>query len=675
MNKLLKYLPFHFLLALIVGVCIQFFTNFWMFGFQKLGIILILLLLSLALLHFYKKRIVFTFFCWISFVFIGIISVYIHDTRNYTNYYKNVVNKNSVVIIKIKKVLKPSNYYNKYKAEVIQIDTIKTRGKIILNVLKDSINKLQIDHQFLLKPVFVDINAPLNPHQFNYKKYLEKQQVYSQVFVENYKLKKLQVTSFSLVGLASKFRIKIQNKLKEYHFSKNEFAVINALLLGQRQDISKELLEEYSQAGAIHILAVSGLHVGIILLLLIAFFKPLERLKYGVYLKTFLIVLLLWGFAFIAGLSASVVRAVTMFTFVAVGQSLQRNKVIEHSLVTSMFVLLLIQPMFLFNVGFQLSYLAVFGIVWIQPKLYKLWQPKLNIIDKIWQLSTVSIAAQIGILPLSLFYFHQFPGLFLVSNLVIIPFLSGILSGGILVIGLALFNILPQFLANFYEAIIWLLNKFVGYISYQETFLFQNVSMSFLEMISWYIFLIVGLQFFIYKKAKQLPYVLIAILLVQSVFIFEKKQRNVKEELIVFHKNRKSIIGNRVGKELTLFTDLDSESISKEQLITSYNIGENTQLKGYRKLSSVFNINRDKILLIDSLGVYHIPVLKESIVLLQYSPKINLKRMITTLQPKKIIADGTNYKSYIYHWQKTCKQEKTPFHYTGKNGAFILFDK
>ena len=131
--------------------------------------------------------------------------------------------------------------------------------------------------------------------------------------------------------------------------------MIKALVLGQRSTVSKELLQKYTQAGAIHILAVSGLHVGIILLILSILLQPLERLWQGKFIKLFLILVLLWGFALIAGLSASVVRAVTMFSAVAIAMVSKRKVLVIHSLITSMFVLLLVKPLFLFDVGFQLS--------------------------------------------------------------------------------------------------------------------------------------------------------------------------------------------------------------------------------------------------------------------------------------------------------------------------------
>jgi competence protein ComEC len=476
------------------------------------------------------------------------------------------------------------------------------------------------------------------------------------------------------LGISEKFRDGIQESLEKYNFKADELAVINALLLGQRQDISKELIADYTRAGAIHILAVSGLHVGIILLILSWIFKPLERLKQGKFIKTILVVLFLWIFAFIAGLSASVVRAVTMFTFLAVGLAFQRKNVIEFSLISSMFFLLVLKPMFLFDVGFQLSYLAVFGIIWIQPRLYKGYKPRFKIVDKFWQLITVSFAAQVGVLPLSLFYFHQFPSLFWLSNLIIIPFLGAILIGGILIIFFSLIGFLPQFLGTFYGFVISLMNNFVGWISKQEQFLWKEISMSFFLMVSCYIFVIFAARFLIDKSARKLIYFLISILIIQSVLVFETHQKKIKKEFIVFHKSRNSVIGIRTGQKLLVHHDLDSLGIQKSNFITSYRIGENVDQAFNMNIPSFFEFEKQQILVIDSLGIYQLKGLKNPIVILQYSPKINLERLIKIINPKQIIADGNNYKTFVNRWKVICENEKTPFYYTGINGAFV-YDK
>jgi len=670
MKKLLGYLPFHFLLFLILGICCQFFADG--LGFEIVTILCIFFSLCI-LSYFIRKKSLFIFMSWFAFFLLGMLVVYQGDETKNENYYERFLTDSNTSIVKIIKVLKPGNYNYKYKATVIQVNDCKTIGSVLLNVQKDSfISTLKVDDEILFKEEFIEINTSLNPHQFDYQSYLAKQGIHRQVFIKYHEFLMLNSKSESLLGIIYTIRTEIQKSLHTYHFSDDELAVMNALLLGQRQDISKELIDEYSKAGAIHILAVSGLHVGVILLILSSLFKPLERIRKGKFLKLIIILVFLWFFALLAGMSASVVRAVTMFTAVAIGQFLNKRNAIEHSLIFSMFILLLCKPLFLFEVGFQLSYLAVFGIIWIQPVIYNRWKPRFLLLDKAWQLITVSIAAQLGVLPLSLFYFHQFPGLFLVSNLVIIPFLGCILIGGILILTLASLSILPEFLADFYGFIISLLNSFIAFIAKQEEFLLSSISFSGLKMIASYLLIISGFQFFIKRNSKRLLVCLGSIFLFQVIMIYEKFTNEIQQEFVVFHKSRNSILGQRIGAELFVYYDMDSLEIAKQNLLKNYKVGENVQYRYSHQLPNLFNQKQQPILLIDSLGIYNLKGLTNPIIILQQSPKINLERLIKTLNPKQIIADGSNYKSSVLLWQQTCFKTKTPFWSTYQNGAYIV---
>ena len=670
MKRLSKYLPLHFLVFLILGIGIQFYTQIWTFGFLKLFFVLLLLAISLCAFRNKKGS---TIIAVILFFSIGISSVYIQDARNFKNHYTHFYKEETRVVLRISKVLKPGFYQDKYVAEVVQMHTGKTRGAVLLNIQKDSLRELlAIDDQILVNAEFKRVSPPLNPNQFNYKEYLAKQGIYHQLFIESTQFLQLSNTKSSLVGISGKFRNKIQRSLLKYNFKRDELAVITALLLGQRQEISKELLTDYASAGAIHILAVSGLHVGIILLILSFLFKPIEKVKNGTYLKALCIVLLLWMFAFIAGLSASVVRAVTMFTFLAIGQSLQRKKVVEFSLISSMLFLLIVKPMFLFDVGFQLSYLAVFGIIWVQPKLVTLYNPRFLIDKKVWQLITVSIAAQVGILPLSIYYFQQFPGLFVLSNLVIIPFLGAILIGGILVICMSLLHVLPNFLALMYGYVISLMNDFVSWVGAQEQFLFKEISISFAMMLCCYLLIFSGILYLIKRTPRKFIFFLIVVLLIQSLYFFEEKKAIEKESLIVFHKSRFSIVGKRKGLNLKIQQHIDTLKPSEINIIKSYVTAEYIQYVENVNFKNFIQFKEKNILIVDSLGVYKLNKLVHPIVILQYSPKINLERLIHRLKPSLIIADGSNYKSYASNWEKISIKNKIPFHDTRKKGAFKL---
>jgi len=670
MKKLLGYLPFHFLLFLIAGICCQFYTDYWNYGIVISACILIFLSLTA---YWQRKTLFFVFITWITFFLTGMILVYENDATNHTNYFEKHLKNTSKVILAIDKVLKPGNYHHKYVADVVQLDSKKTTGHVLLNIEKDSTSLLfHTGDLVFLKNKFQDIKSSLNPHQFNYKHYLKKQGINQQVYITHQEILLLDESKVSLLRFIDAFRVKIQKSLRRYHFTDDELAVMNALLLGQRQEISKQLSDNYSKAGAIHILAVSGLHVGVILLILSFILKPLERVNNGKLIKLVLVILSLWFFAILAGLSASVIRAVTMFSAIALGQFFNKRNAVEHSLIFSMFIILLWKPLFLFDVGFQLSYTAVFGIIWIQPVLYQLWKPNFFIVDKGWQLITVSVAAQLGVLPISLFYFHQFPALFFISNLIIIPFLGVILGLGLVVLVLSYESILPLFLEGFYGDVISILNKVVAFVARQESFLFSEISFSALKMIFSYLLIISGFQLFLKLNTKRCFLFFGSILAFQCVLILEKYTIAQKSEFIVFHKSKNSIIGIRKGSSFELYHSMDSLQISSQKLLINYKVGENITSQNYHKLSNLMYYDKQVVLIIDKDGLYDIKELNNPIVLLRQSPKINLQRLVKKLKPAIIIADGSNYKSYIENWNTTCKNLKTPFWTTYNQGAYVL---
>ncbi len=670
MKKLLGYLPLHFLFFLILGSCFQFFTNFWNLSDYNF----FYLFSSFCLLGFFlRKKKIFIIITAAFFFFLGIKNVYNEDATKRKFLVERDLTDAAPTILQIKKVLKPGIYHDKYLTEVTQVAQKPTSDALLLNIKKDSMSKkYMIGDQILIKTQFLPIRSPLNPHQFDYREYLSKQGVYFQVFVTQKEVYFLEKNVVTFSGWMHAFRTKLQNSLLNYNFSDDELSVINALLLGNRVEISKELTNDYSKAGVIHILAVSGLHIGIILWFLSYLLKPLERIRKGVLIKLIIIILFLWFFALLAGMSASVVRAVTMFSAVAVGQFINKKNAIEQSLILSMFIILLCKPLFLFDVGFQLSYLAVFGIIWIQPIFYNLWNPRYYLIKKAWQIITVSIAAQIGVLPISLFYFHQFPGLFLISNLIIIPFLGTIIGLGIIVLILSYEALLPNFLADFYGAIISFLNDIVKYMANKEAFLLSEISFFGIKMLATYIVIIAVFQFILKRNAGRLFIFLSSILIFQAVVLYEKYKIQTTQEFIVFHKNRYSIFGQREGVFCEIYHTMDSEAIKNVSLLRDYKIGENISYKIHQKTSNLFYVDDQPILIVDKEAVYMLTKLLNPIVVLQQSPKLNLDRLIFTLQPTLIIADGSNYKSDINRWEKSCKALKIPFWSTYKKGAFVL---
>ena len=670
MKNLLGYLPLHFLCFLILGITFQWQLDIWNYGTDFFFYIFFSLWFVGAI---FRKSFIFKVITWFTFFLLGIFLVYHGDPRNNKNYYQNFLTDSTTITLQVDRVLKTGINHHQYFTKVIQLDQQQTTGNVLLHIQKDSLfSGCKIGDRLLIKNHLIPIQKPSNPHQFDYQNYLSKKNIYQQVFVKNQQVIFIKSSAEQWLRIVDDVRIKIQKSLKNQHFSQDEFAVINALILGQRQEISKELINDYSKAGAIHILAVSGLHVGIILLIFSYLLKPLEWFKKGKVIKFCLLIIFLWFFALLAGMSASVVRAVTMFSAVAFGQFINRKNAIEQSLVLSMFLLLLVKPMFLFDVGFQLSYLAVFGIIWIQPVVYNLWQPRIYILRKAWQILSVSIAAQFGVLPLSLYYFHQFPGLFLISNLVIIPFMGVILTLGIIIIMLTLASKIPELLVDIYSNIISILNQFVGLIASQEKFLFTEISFSGLKMIVAYLITVIGFQFYLKRNGKILLVFLGSILIFQGVFWYEKYSTEIKNEFVVFHQSRNSMIGQRTGKYLKVYHDLDSLSRRSKSILNNYKTGEQIHYKTHQKIPTLFFIGKQPILIINKNVIYDLDELQYPIIVLQQSPKINMERLIKTLQPRQIVADGSNYKSMTELWEISCKKNDISFWSTYKKGAYSI---
>ncbi|MBA4323416.1 MAG: competence protein, partial [Odoribacter sp.] len=309
-------------------------------------------------------------------------------------------------------------------------------GKAIIYLQKDSFSSgLHYGDRLFISSDFSEVRSPQNPSEFNYKKYLSNRFVYHQSYVKSGKWKLVSRDHGNIFMTAA---INIRNLFlgifRDNKITGREYAVSSALILGYTDKIDPELMKDYSNVGVIHILSVSGMHVGVIFLVLNYLLFFFEKFRHGKIIKTIILLLLIWLYAMITGLSPAVLRAAAMFSFIAAGRSFNRQVNIFNSLAASAFLLLMINPFFLADVGFQLSYLAVVGIIIIQPFLSSLWYPGNWFLKQAWGITVVSVAAQIATFPLSIMYFHQFPNYFLVSNLIVIPFSNFIIYSGMLVL-------------------------------------------------------------------------------------------------------------------------------------------------------------------------------------------------------------------------------------------------
>jgi competence protein ComEC len=287
-----------------------------------------------------------------------------------------------------------------------------------------------------------------NPFEFDYQSLMHQRNIWFSVYLSEGTYLKTGHQIIHISNLAEKVRDRLVAMLAEALPNKEERSVVSALTLGYRTEIDQDTLDYFASTGAMHVLSVSGLHVALIFMILGFLLAFLKRGKLGPFIFPAVMISFLWIYAFISGFSPPVQRSTVMFTFVIIGNSIRRPVNIYNSLTASALFLILLNPNVLFDVGFQLSYLAIFGIVLIQPALNNIFELKNPILKWGWGLFTVSVAAQLMTFPLGLFYFNQFPNLFWLSNFVVVPITTFIMWFGIAFFIFSPFHGLSMFIGS-----------------------------------------------------------------------------------------------------------------------------------------------------------------------------------------------------------------------------------
>jgi competence protein ComEC len=330
-----------------------------------------------------------------------------------------------------------------------------------------------------LQPIVNYKNSP-----FDYKKYCRLRHIYSQVYLNenDYSVITAAKTN-SISGVLGKLRKKILDIIKKQVPSGSENGLLEALMVGYTDDLDPGLLKSYADAGVIHIIAISGLHLALIFHILQLALKRTGQKKAGRWIKLTGILMVLWGYSLLSGSSPSVIRSAMMFTLVLFGRNIFREAVLYNILSASAFLLISFDPNWIWDTGFQLSYAAVLSLRLFSKPVKDLIPIQNKFLAALWDAGAVSIAAQILTTPISVFYFHRFPSYFLIANLLAVPLSSVILVGGILLSLFAWFNPAGIFLGWMLGNGIRLLNGSVQRISQLPGSVISNLTLSLPQLI------------------------------------------------------------------------------------------------------------------------------------------------------------------------------------------------
>jgi len=567
---------------------------------------------------------------------------------------------------------------------------------VVVYFRKDSLSRNIRQGDLLVLDVTLNpVTNSGNPYEFDYRGYLARQHISRSVFAESGNWQQLDSYAQSpLLNLSNRIRNYLLDVFHRAGLSGNELAVASALVLGYKADLDDELRQAYSASGAMHVLAVSGLHVGIVYMVLITLLKLAPFINRSRWLRALISLAFLWLFALITGMSPSVMRATTMFSFMAAGEALNRRAYTYNSIAASAFVLLLVNPNNLLEVGFQLSYMAVISIVFLHRYFYGLFSFKNWLLNQAWNLTCVSIAAQIGTAPLALYYFHQFPSYFILSNFVVIPAATVIIYGALI---LFIVSSVPLLL----ETLGWLLDKFLYVINSLIFFIEKIPGSVILEIrfagweIAFAYCLVASLSIWMltkYKTALFLTLFIISFWLMSATIRTGNDLR--RQRLIVYNAQGNSLlqfvnghnhnnwyasrnllfnVSNFIKDQRTAmqlkggqYCLLDSALLAdKDFFLTPEFYGNGNFIQFAGKRLAIFTRDMPP----QTAGSCSIPT---DVVILTQNVNVRIPQIIESYRPGIIVIDASNSQARIDRWEKECEEGYVKCYRVDRDGAFVL---
>ena len=674
---------FRLLLPLIAGIV---FFQFAGFSAVLSGALLFFVLLSVSLNYIFKNpslqyrfRWLFGFSVYLSIFLIGYVLSEFHGRRSEFRFegekglcYVEIL---EAPVLKEKSVLCRVETLN-FTDSLGVIHAAK--GNALLYVARDSASEiLQSGDRLMLETTFRKPDGVMNPEGFDYATYLARQGYGATAYVDADHWKKAdRNTSFSIFWLAEKVQKSLLNVFKSFGIEGDEYAVLAALTLGSKDALHPELRQNYTTSGGMHILAVSGLHVGVIYLVISFLLRFMDKKPKLRFLKLFFILLFLWSYAFITGLPPSVIRATSMFSLVAIGSALLRRSQIYNTISVAAFLMLLYNSNYLYDVGFQLSFSAVVSIVYFQPLIAKWFYTKNKILKWTWDLTAVSLAAQIGTAPLSVFYFHQFPNYFLLTNLIAIPFATLIIYFAV-----ALFVVSPIPLLS--DAIAFLLKLFLKILNGSISFIHDlPSSLTFLSIDPWQLLsvsvaVVLLVAYFNYKKYMLLFTALCLTLFVVSADLYRHYHTLQTDRFIVYSDNRQTHLSfvnaaqhYYFSTDMPSFARLASAFILKEKFSDDYAVNDQSW---YDSGFAEFRKLRFFVLTDESLRAkYTESPIDVDFLIIGGRQKPRMAEVLNCVRPKCVIVDNTISDWYTGSIRRECLAQNIPFYSVAEKGAFVL---
>ena len=709
---MIKWTPlifFRLLFFLIAGILMQVFYLLYhpvlLYVFAVLVVIFPVLVFTIPPKTKIRLYPLFGLIACVILLLIGIIHTHFFDHRSYSDH---LMYADSIIAYKGTIRTEIQEKKNSYKTEIsiLSVKTqngwVKSFGNCILYIKKDPIEKfppkLKYGDVLLIRGTPRLVDPPKNPMEFDFQNYLKYQNIFHQHFIyaNQFRIIDYQpdntLISFSL-ALRRYFKIII----KELVPSHREQSIVFDLLLGVKDQLDNDIKVAYSGAGLMHVLAVSGLHVGFILVIIHFFFKKSSSIKSGRWVYFGVVVSVLFLYAFITGLSASVLRAVIMYCMVALAQTIGKRSLIYNTMAASAFGLLLYNPFFIMSVGFQLSYLALLGILYLQPRFQGWLIIQHKYLFVCWKIITASLAAQLATFPLTVLYFHQFPNYFLISNLLILLLLSRLFPLALLSLFLYWIPYIGKISGFVLGWGVWLMNTITLFVDSLPWSTTKGLYLSVFETCCFYFFLLCLVCLFHARKFQYLLYASVFLVIFSTSRLIHVHGHTSQHIFMVYHIPKQSAINfidgtkssiissskllknDRSVLEFSIVGFLYSKGIAKPAFCSfdeKEKYPKNTfSCKNFEKYMLIFWQGKSFLIIKKSLDfndLQSIRHLNTDYTIVQNNAIWSLDKTVNFLKIKYLIIDSSNSFSRSKKIASEAQKLKIANHAVLEKGAFLL---
>ncbi len=677
---------------LIVGICTFYPTERPIFlpALASLCGILLMCLLAGNLrythlrLYRFKPAVLCTFYL-LSFLYGGLLCMLTKEQLKQSYF---AAHKSNYLKIRIDEEPQVKDNITRFKSEVIQQinddHSTEASGYLLVSVANDSLSKPAFEYgdELMIPSSFMEVPEPRNPYQFDAKSWLAQQNIYQQIFLKATQVERIKKnTANPIIAYAIELRRVKVEVLRKLISNPEAFAVASTLILGYRSDLSLETLQAYSKTGTIHALSVSGMHVGIIYIVINLALSWLDRKTYGRWIKLLLIVSMIWTYALITGLTPSVLRAVIMLSALVFAKSLRKTTNSYNVLAFSAFCMLTFNPFLLFDVGFQLSYLSVIGLIFLQPKINSWMVFESKILNSLWSAIALSLAAQITTFPLAAYYFHQFPIYFLVGNLFLVIPVALMMYLGLVIL---IFNL--YFLGPIFEWIITTTNRGLQFIAGLPRSTISEIWISKLELM-----LLIGSLMFItfalihYRKSMLLGGV--SLLLVFSASLtFRSATHYLQRRVVFFSLPKNYATAFIVGNNAVLLTDLQPLTpafkfniqpfLDQAQIETVTFVQMHQRHRSKKLIISEHHIQffNYRIFFNDSCYDNKTPINLQhfNTVVFNGNPRTDVNQLLLKTSPGYLVIDGSNKPYAAQQFENEANKFKLPVYNLKKLRAYLV---